>query len=189
MTTLTEIREDDLARGVGKAWWLFLLAGIAWVIIALVILTVDPSSVTTIGYLTGFVLLLAGVTELVVTAVGPGWRWLHGLLGALFLAGGLAAVLDPFQTFGILAVLIGWYLVISGTVAIVESLAGRDVIPLWGLVLGLGVVEVAIGIWAIGSFARSAWLLILWVGIAALTRGIAEIVMAFRVRHLAEELA
>ncbi len=189
MTTLTEVPDRDLARGISRAWWVFLVTGSIWVLVALAILTVDPDSVSLIGYLTGFMLIFAGITEFLVTAVGPGWRWLHGLLGVLFVVGGIAALFDPLQTFGILAVLIGWYLAITGTVAVVESLVDRDVIDLWGLMLALGIVEVAIGIWAIGSFARSAWLLILWVGIAALTRGLGEIVLAFRVRDISEELA
>jgi uncharacterized membrane protein HdeD (DUF308 family) len=53
---------------------------------------------------------------------------------------------------------------------------------LWGLLLASGIIELAIGVWAIGYPGRSAWLLILWVGIAALVRGITEIVLAFKLR-------
>ena len=55
-------------------------------------------------------------------------------------------------------------------------------VPLWGLTLALGIVEVVVGVWAIGYPGRSAWLLVLWVGVAALTRGITEIVLAFKLR-------
>ncbi len=45
-----------------------------------------------------------------------------------------------------------------------------------------GVIEIIIGIWAVGYPGRSAALLILWIGIGAIIRGIAEIVTAFHVR-------
>jgi uncharacterized membrane protein HdeD (DUF308 family) len=109
---------------------------------------------------------------------------LHALLAILFIGGGIASFIHPLQTFGILAILIGWWLVVKGTVDIVESVAGRDLMDLWGLALALGIAEVLIGIWAVGSPVRSAWLLILWVGLGALTRGITQIFLAFRVKGL-----
>jgi uncharacterized membrane protein HdeD (DUF308 family) len=100
----------------------------------------------------------------------------------LFVVVGIAALLDPFQTFGILALLIGWYLVFKGIFGIVFSVAARGEIRLWGLMLAVAILEVAIGVWAVGYPGRSAWLLILWVGVGALMRGITEIVLAFQVR-------
>jgi uncharacterized membrane protein HdeD (DUF308 family) len=50
------------------------------------------------------------------------------------------------------------------------------------LVLGAGVIQIVIGLWAIGYPGRSAALLVLWVGIGALMRGVTEIFFAFRLR-------
>ena len=47
-----------------------------------------------------------------------------------------------------------------------------------------GIVEVAIGLWAAGYYGRSAVLLIAWVAVIALVRGVRDIVLAFRVREL-----
>ena len=100
---------------------------------------------------------------------------LHLLFGMpLFPAGLLAGA----GAFGILALLIGWYLVLKGTMDIIISIAGRGEIPLWGLLLASGIAQLLIGIWAVGYPGRSAWLLILWVGLGALMRGITEIVIA-----------
>ena len=99
-----------------------------------------------------------------------------------------AAIGDVIKSFitnifnGILALLIGWYLLVKGTFDVVMSVAERHVLHLWGLVLASGLIEIAIGIWAIGSPGRSAWLLVLWVGLTALMRGITEIVLAFKLR-------
>ena len=50
--------------------------------------------------------------------------------------------------------------------------------------LAVGIIEILLGMWAIGYPGRSAWLLILWVGLGALVRGISDIITAFRVRSV-----
>jgi uncharacterized membrane protein HdeD (DUF308 family) len=178
--TRIEVIEDD--GQLARLWWVLLLTGIAWILVAVLVLGFDPTTPATIGYVTGFVLIAAGVTEFVAIGVVEGWKWLHAVLGGLFVLGGVLALTSPFQTFGILALLIGWYLVFKGIVDIVVSAVYREVLPLWGLALAAGIAEVVIGVWALGYPGRSAWLLVLWIGIGALVRGITEIVLAFQLR-------
>jgi uncharacterized membrane protein HdeD (DUF308 family) len=172
----------DPGREAMRYWWLFLVAGFAWVAIAFIVLAVDADTPATIGILAGTVLLIAGVNELVQSGFVAGWRWLHVTLGVLFIITGILALMEPVQTFGMLALLIGWYLLFKGIVDITDSILDRAVAPLWGLLLGAGIAQVLIGVWAIGYPGRSAWLLVLWIGLAALARGITDIVVAFRVR-------
>jgi uncharacterized membrane protein HdeD (DUF308 family) len=183
------VDDPEVRTRMARLWWLTLIMGILWVLISLVVLSFSPTSVAAIGYLMGFVLLVAGLTELAEAVVVAGWRWVHAVLAVLFLIVGVAALLEPFQTFGILALLIGWYLVIRGTFEVVFSLVTRRDLPLWGLLLAAGIIEIGIGVWAIGSPARSAWLLILWVGIAAMMRGITEIVLGIHLHADRERLA
>ena len=42
------------AREITGLWWLWLLAGIAWGVIALVILQFDAASITTVGVLVAY---------------------------------------------------------------------------------------------------------------------------------------
>ena len=159
--------------------WLLIIMGVLWILISLAVLSFDATSAALIGYMMAFVLIFAGVDEFVVMAAAPGWKWLHAVLGVLFVITGIAALLDPFQTFGILALLIGWYLLIKGTFDIVLAIAWHREMPLWGLTLAVGIGEVLIGLWALGYPGRSAWLLVLWVGIGAMFRGIGDLVAAF----------
>lgn len=182
MTTLTDSELTQIEGELSTSWWLFLITGIAWSVIAFMVLTVDPTTPAMIGYLAGFVFILAGVNELVTVAFVESWKWVHVVLGILFVLGGVMALLEPFQTFGILAVLVGWFLLFKGITDVAVSVVARHTLPLWGLLLAAGLMELVIGVWAIGYPGRSAWLLILWVGIAALGRGITEIVLAFRLR-------
>lgn len=185
---MTAVTEDDLVaeevRQFSNNWWLWLITGILWIVISFIVQSFDPTSAATIAFMFGFVLLFAGVAEFVAIGVAEGWKWLHGVMGVLFVIAGILALIEPFQTFGILALLIGWFLLLKGVFDITLSIAGRDQIPLWGVQLAVGIIEILLGLWAIGYPGRSAWLLILWVGIGALVRGISDIITAFRVRSL-----
>lgn len=183
--TITEEDADRLAR----LWWVPLLLGVAWMVVALAVLQFDITSVRTISLLFGVILIGAAVHEFADVFIAPGWRWLHGALSALFLIGGIATLVWPDITFMALANLIGWYLLFKGTFDVVAALSFRDRLELWGLVLAAGVLELVLAFWAVGYAGRSAALLILWVGLGALAKGVTSIVVAFQVRALGREAA
>jgi uncharacterized membrane protein HdeD (DUF308 family) len=176
------VEELDSDSDAARWWWVFLMTGIAWVLVSFVVLAYEPTSAALIGYMVGAVLIIAGANELFEIGFAPSWKWLHAVLGGLFIVAGVFAFIEPFQIFGVLALLIGWYLLVKGTFDVIMSIMEREVLPLWGLVLGAGIIQIVIGLWAIGYPGRSAALLVLWVGIGALMRGVTEIFFAFRLR-------
>ena len=187
MAAATADLRGEVEHASGK-WWLLVVTGILWILVGVIVLDADVQSALAIGYLVGGYLLLAGVMEFVLVAM-PGWRWLHVLLGVLFVAGGIMALLEPFQTFRVLAALVGFFLVLKGTFDFVTALATRHLVDLWWLLLIAGVIEILIGFWASGAPYRSAWLLLLWVGIGALIRGGTQLVLAFQVRKIHEAVS
>jgi len=114
--------------------------------------------------------------------VFEGWRWLHGIMGVLFLIGGFAALTSPFQTFMVLAALIGFFLVVKGTFDFVLGLMLRHEVELWWMTMVGGILEILLGIWAMGYPGRSAALLLIWIGVGAIIRGIVEIVGSFQLK-------
>jgi uncharacterized membrane protein HdeD (DUF308 family) len=54
------------------------------------------------------------------------------------------------------------------------------------MMLIVGIIEILLGVWAMGYPGRSAVLLIFWIGFGAIVRGIAEIVLSFRVKEFGE---
>ncbi len=164
-------------------FWLLLCVGIAWVLLSFLLLNFTYRSVTALTILIGIVLFVAAASEFAEAFVAPGWKWLHALLGVLFVLGGIAAFAYPGQTFGTLALIFGWYLLLKGTFDVVMSLALHGV-HLWWMGLIAGLIEIAVAFWAIGYVGRSAALLLIWVGIGALIRGITTIVAAFQLRHM-----
>lgn len=177
---------DDRARRF--PWWIFLITATAWLIISIVVLRFNSTSVAAIATLAGIVIILAGVAELVNGFTAPGWRWLHLLLGTLFVILGIVALFHPGSTFLWLSAFIGWYLLFKGIFDIVLAFATKDENDAWWLGLIVGIIEVALGFWAAGNFFRKAYLLIVLVGIIALTHAITDVVLAFRIRRLEQEI-
>jgi uncharacterized membrane protein HdeD (DUF308 family) len=116
-----------------------------------------------------------------------GWKWLHGLLGALFIVTGFFAWINPGKTVFWLAAFIGWYLLFKGAADIVLGFLTKSTNDAWWLGVIVGIVEMLLGFWAAGRFERSLDLLVVSVAVIALARGITDIIMAFRVRKLAHE--
>jgi uncharacterized membrane protein HdeD (DUF308 family) len=168
---------------MGGWWWLLLVTGILWILIGIFALEADFNSAVLIGYLVAVWLLFAGAAEFATIGVVESWKWLHAVFGVLFVLGGIAALLAPFQTFTVLAGLMGFFLVIKGIFDFSLALHMRGITDLWWLTLILAVLEVALGIWAMGYPGRSAALLIIWVGVGAIVRGVSDIVSAFAARR------
>jgi uncharacterized membrane protein HdeD (DUF308 family) len=78
----------------------------------------------------------------------------------------------------------GFLLVLKGTFDLVLAIALRHSVDLWWMTLILGILEIALGMWASGYPGRSANLLILWVGIGAVIRGTTQLIMSFQVHKL-----
>ena len=171
-----------LSRLAGP-WWMFLLTGIAWLIIAWVVLRFTPASVATVGVLLGVLFLVATINEFFIAAVLPGWRWLHVVMGIIFLFGAGWSFARPYDAFWTLASILGLLLNFRGTLDIITSVSTREVNPTWWLGLLVGILEILLGFWASQQYlpVRGA-LLLIWVGFFALFRGISEIVVAFQLR-------
>ena len=171
-------------------WWLMLITGIAWTLVALILLRFDYTSVSSIAILFGFVALFAGVAEIGLVVMAAGWwKLLHAVLALLFIVTGIVAFIHPGNTFAALAAVFSFFLIFKGVFDIVVAIATKDEIHVWWLQLIVGIVELLIGFWAAGYWGRSATLLIVWVGVIALARGITEIIFAFKLRSVGKAAA
>ena len=174
--------ERALWRAAGP-WWLFLVTGIAWLIISVAVLRFTTTSIVTVGVLLGVLFLLAAFNEFMISAVRHTWRWAHILLAILFVVGAIWAFARPVNAFWSIASVLGLLLIFKGTLDIIGSVMTKDVNSSWWLGLVVGILELVLGFWASQQLfpARGA-LLLFWVGFFALFRGISEIVVAFEVR-------
>ena len=182
------IEETELAESASRFWGLFLITGILWLWVTLIILSLDTDSVYAIAILFGFVAIGAGINEFFAIGVSTrGWKIVHGVLGVVFIAAGIVAFFRPQGTFVALAAIVAWVLLFKGIFDIVLALVSNPA-HLWWVGLIVGIVEILLAFWAAGYFRGSAIILVAWVAALTLLRGITEIVMAFRLRQLKKEL-
>jgi uncharacterized membrane protein HdeD (DUF308 family) len=168
--------------GAAGLWWLFLFTGGIWLVFSIVVFRFDWTSVSSISILFGILMLGAAVNELLAIAGGSaGWTIWHILLALAFLVIGIVSFVHPGGTFRALAAVISVYFVIKGFFDVVIGISQHGE-ELWWLRMLIGFAELVIGFWAAGDFGNREILLVVWVGVAALTRGITEILLAFALR-------
>jgi uncharacterized membrane protein HdeD (DUF308 family) len=180
---LSRHHDGERRRSNADSWWLFLVAGIAWIVFSLTALQFDLQSLTAIAYLAAFAFIVAGINEAMTALAVREWRWLHGVLGVILVVFGALVLLWPGRTFQVLTNLVAWFLLLKGTADVVLSIATRGH-ELWWVRLVAGLLSIGIAFWAAANAARSALLLVVWVGISCLTRGVTEILMSFQLRSL-----
>ena len=174
-----------VADQIGRLWWLWLVAGVAWILIALIILQFDDASITTVGVLIGIMFLLSGFQQFAVGAIAPTLKWLWYLFGVLFLVAGLIALFNPEDTFAALADILGFLFLLVGVFWTMQAFIDRDVNELWWLGLISGILMIILAFWTGGQFfIEKAYVLLVFAGIWALLHGVTDIIKAFQVRKL-----
>jgi uncharacterized membrane protein HdeD (DUF308 family) len=165
-------------------WWLMLILGIIWLILGFMVLSFDFETIAAIAYFAGFLFIAIGISEIFMAFVVPGWRWLRVIYGLLAIGAGTIALAWPGKTFLVLAGILAWYLLFAGIFRIIAAFVERGEYDLWWLSLIIGIAEILIAFWAIGYTGRAIVLLIVWVGVAALSAGINNIFLAFRMKDI-----
>ena len=178
---------SDAARSIARLWWLWLVAGVAWVIASLVVLQFDAASITTIGIIVGVMFVVAGMQQLALAFIADSLRWLWAIFGGLFLIAGVICFVNPKATFAGLADILGFLFLCVGVWWTIEAFLTRDVNPIWWLGLITGVAMLILAFWTSGQFfLEKAYTLLVFAGIWALMHGIADIVRAFAIRRLGD---
>jgi uncharacterized membrane protein HdeD (DUF308 family) len=181
--------ERMIVREGARYWWVFLLTGIAWLLIAWLVLRMDITSIAAVGVLLGVVFLVASVNEVGLgSLMSGGWKILHYVMALIFFIGGLWSLVRPVDTFFALASVLGLILIFYGTFEIARAFSSRDVNPYWWIGLVTGILLLLMAFWISGSdrvyaLAQRTYLILFWVGFFALFKGITQIVNAFGIRH------
>jgi uncharacterized membrane protein HdeD (DUF308 family) len=168
----------DTATG---AWWLYLITGISCTLYGMFVLSMRPDSVASLAWFAGFAFIFAGISYFFTAQRVDGWRWLFYVGGVLGIIAGLGAFAWPGKTLYVVAVFVAWYLVLGGILSIVAAFMGAKRDWWWTGVL-VGVLQVVLGVWAIGSPGRELLLLVNLVGIYMIFFGVGDIFAAFAVR-------
>jgi uncharacterized membrane protein HdeD (DUF308 family) len=178
-----------IVREGARYWWVFLLTGIAWLLIAWLVLRMDITSIAAVGVLLGVVFLVASVNEVGLgSLMSGGWKILHYVMALIFFLGGLWSLVRPVDSFFALASVLGLILIFYGAFEIARAFSSKDVNPYWWIGLITGILLLLLAFWVSGSdrvyaLAQRTYLILFWVGFFALFKGITQIVNAFGIRH------
>ncbi len=163
-------------------WWIFLLQGIAAILLGLMLLTAPGATLLGLVTFLGFYWLITGVLALVGVFVDRSTPWIWslivgivGILAGLFVLNHplLAAVTVPT----VLVIILGVQGVIMGAIEIIGGFMGGGI----GAFI-LGAINVLIGLLLLGSPGAAALAVPLVFGILLLVQGVGLLGWAFRVR-------
>lgn len=180
---MSAVTSEDraVASSIRPLWWLSVVAGVLWTLWGLFVLTYKPGTLQSLAILAGISFIIGGVNLLILSSRVHEWRWLFLLGGILGVVAGIVVFFQPGHSLYVIAVFVAWYLVIAGVFTIVGAFVGGRH-DWWWLNLVVGVLEILLGVWAIGSPTREILLLVNLVGFGMLFFGIGEIFAGFSIR-------
>jgi hypothetical protein len=176
----------DPFRNMANLWWLWLITGVAWIVVALVVLQFDHASIKTVGVLIGIMFLVAGTQNFVFGALAGGaTRWILWIFGVLFLIAGVISLIRPEDTFAGVADILGFLFLVVGIFWLIEAFNERSTNDLWWFGLISGIAMIIVAFWTGGQFfIEKQYLLLVFAGIWALFHGVGDLIKAFQIRRL-----
>ncbi len=178
----------DMMARVGRAWGWVLAFGIITLAIGVLALAWPGRTLIVVAVLFGAQLIVMGIFRFVAAFasddVSGGTRVLLALLGVLSLIIGLYAVRHVLITLLALALLLGIFWVVSGTVELFNALSHRGMQGR-GWTAFMGVLSIVSGIIVLAYPGISLLVLAVVLSIWLLVFGVMQITLAFRIRSLA----
>ncbi|MEU3478199.1 MULTISPECIES: HdeD family acid-resistance protein [Streptomyces] len=185
-----DVPPGPLGMLAGAAWQALLVAGIASVVLGILVLVWPDASLRVAGVLFGLYLLFSGVMQLVAafgTHATTALRVMAFISGALSILLGLFCFRGAMQSTLLLALWIGIGWLFRGITQTVAA-ASDSAMPARGWQIFLGVVSAIAGVVLIVSPLESAAVLTVLVGIWLLVVGVVEAATAFMIRSRAKNL-
>src|SRR2546430_9665099 len=130
--TLTPEEQRAVAAAYASTWWLFLVAGILWLFLGFIVLSLRPVSISVCVILIAVAFWLGAMTQFAVAFVlESGWRWLSIIGGTLAIVAGIVALAWPEPTLVVISIFVAWYLLIRGIFDVSMALSHTHVQGWW----------------------------------------------------------
>jgi uncharacterized membrane protein HdeD (DUF308 family) len=189
-TGMRDMRGDpaDVMASVGRSWGWVLAFGIITLAIGIAALVWPGRTLVVVAVLFGIQLIVMGIFRFIAAFASDdrtgGTRVLLALLGVLSLIIGLYAVRHVLITLLALALLLGIFWIVSGTVELFTALSHRQM-QSRGWTAFMGILSIVSGIVVLAYPGISLLVLAVVLSIWLLVFGIMQITLAFRIRSLA----
>jgi len=175
------------AQQVARNWWVLLLNGALLVVAGFLLFSIDWT-VRELATFIGALFIFQGVMEALTTGIDARVRQANVITGLLSIATGVLIIVWPEPGLLAVAIVLGAWLIVSGTIAIAGSFAAREVLPNWWLLLIIGLLEIPLGVLALANPGATLAALITVAGIWAIAVGVTRIVLAFEVKRLPSDV-
>ncbi|HUA48973.1 MAG TPA: DUF308 domain-containing protein [Solirubrobacteraceae bacterium] len=173
----------EAAERVSRNWSLLLLNGLLLIVGGVLIFSIDWS-VRSLATFIGALFILEGLVMALTTGVDKRVRQANVLTGLLSIAAGIAIIVWPAPGIVAVAIFLGAWLIVIGTITISGSLAARRFMPDWWLLLILGLLEVPLGVLALADPGATLAAIITVAGIWAVAVGVMRVVLSFEIKSL-----
>jgi uncharacterized membrane protein HdeD (DUF308 family) len=173
----------DAAQQVARNWWMLLLNGALLIVAGFLIFSIDWT-LRELATFIGALFIFQGVVEALTTGIDARVRQANVVAGLLSIATGILIIVWPGPGLLAVAIVLGGWLIVMGTFAVLGSFAARDVLPNWWLLLIVGLLEIPLGVLALANPGATLAALITVAGIWAIAIGVMRVVLAFEVKRL-----
>src|SRR6188472_221894 len=171
------------AKQIARNWWVLLLNGALLIVAGFLIFSIDWT-VRDLATFIGALFIFQGLAEALTTGIDARVRRTNVITGLLSIAAGVLIIVWPEPGLLAVAVVLGAWLIVSGTLATSGAFAAREFLPNWWLLLIIGLLEIALGVLALANPGATLAALITVAGIWAITFGVMRVVLAFEVKRL-----
>lgn len=171
-----------------KHWYLFLIAGLAFIAAALWVLSDLGYSYVWCAYIFSLSFVVSGAIEVVFSIVNrntvDNWGW-KLVLGLITLAVGIALLNDPEISMVTLPLYVGFVILFRSMNAIGISLDLKKYgVKDWGALLGIGIIGVLIGFVLLMNPIIAGLSVVIWASVGLLTMGVYNIYLSLKLRKL-----
>jgi len=175
------------AEQVARNWSVLLIDGALLVIAGILIFSIDWT-ISELATFIGALFIVQGVVDALATGIEARVRRANVVAGLLSIATGIAIIAWPAPGVLAVAIFLGAWLIVSGTLGITGAFAARRLLPDWWLFLILGVLEIPLGVLALAAPGATLAALITVAGIWAVVIGVMRIVIAFELKRLPKDV-
>jgi uncharacterized membrane protein HdeD (DUF308 family) len=177
----------DIAQAVASNWWRLLLNGVLLIVAGVLVFSIDWSTESLATFI-GVLFIADGVFDALTSGANAFASRANVITGLLRIATGTLIIAWPGPGLVAVAIVLGAWLIVSGTIAVTGAFAARRLLPDWWLLLLIGLVEIPLGVLALADPGATLAALITVAGIWAVAIGVLRVVLAFEVKNLPDDV-
>lgn len=170
-----------------RYWWLMLLIGIALFVLGILVFIYPAQSYVSMAVLFGWVILAAGILEVVLSAssdhfvTGRGWMLAEGVIQIIL---GLILVFNVALSAVTLPIVLGFWLLFRGfsTIGLGGDMRAMGISGAGWTIVG-GVLLLLCALWMLFQpLVFGTAFVVVWLGVALLFAGVSAMALSFQLR-------